>query len=70
VFFVLLDYGSTDGLLDYVKENHARDIDSGKLRVFTYPDAGKFKMAHAKNMADSQQTRLSILVIRSALLNI
>lgn len=49
--FVVLDYGSQDHLLAYLKAEHAADIKSGRLAVYSYPSAGAFKMAHAKNMA-------------------
>jgi hypothetical protein len=55
--FVILDYSSNDGLLDYLRANHTRDIESGKLAVWTYRTNGPFRMSHAKNMA----ARLGIL---------
>lgn len=48
--FILLDYSSTDDLVEYLKTNHQADIDSGRLVVYTYNGADKFHMAHAKNM--------------------
>jgi Sulfotransferase domain/N-terminal domain of galactosyltransferase len=48
--FILLDYGSPDDLLEYVKTNHADEIQSGRLAVYSY-EADRFRMAHAKNMA-------------------
>jgi hypothetical protein len=55
--FVLLDYGSTDDLLDWVGNNCMREIESGRLAVYSYPTNGPFEMSHAKNMA----ARLAIL---------
>lgn len=49
--FVLLDYNSGDHLLEYVKREHARQIESGRLVVYSYREPGPFRMAHAKNMA-------------------
>lgn len=50
VEFVVLDYGSEDGLGDWIKSNFQREIDSGRL-VYARTEAPYFKMAHAKNMA-------------------
>lgn len=55
--FVLLDYGSQDHLLPYLKGNHQDAIASGKLVVYSFIQPGPFHMAHAKNMAH----RLAIL---------
>ena len=49
--FVLLDYASQDHLVDYLKRRHYDSIAIGKLVVYSFPTAGKFHMAHAKNMA-------------------
>src|ERR1700761_5016647 len=49
--FVVLDYGSKDDLLEYLQDNHAQEIASGKLTVYSYPTNAPFHMAHAKNMA-------------------
>lgn len=49
--FVLLNYGSPDGLMDYLARAHRHDLDTGRLVVYTAPNAGPFRMAHAKNMA-------------------
>lgn len=49
--FVVLDYGSPDNLLTYLKRDHSDDIASGRLVVYSYQADGAFKMAHAKNMA-------------------
>jgi glycosyltransferase involved in cell wall biosynthesis len=51
VQFVLLDYNSTDGLQEYIKENFADEIADGTLKYVYYPEAEKFKRGHAKNMA-------------------
>jgi sulfotransferase family protein len=49
--FVVLDYGSPDHLSEYLMVRHFGDIDSGRLVVYSFPEAEQFKMAHAKNMA-------------------
>jgi len=49
--FILLDYGSPDDLLEYLKASHSRDIESGRLIVYSHVTDGPFRMAHAKNMA-------------------
>ena len=49
--FVILDYNSQDNLSDYLLQYYQKDIVSGKLAVYSFPTAGKFHMAHAKNMA-------------------
>jgi hypothetical protein len=49
--FVVVDYSSQDHLLDYLEENHAREIESGRLLVYSYPGVQKFHMTHAKNLA-------------------
>jgi glycosyltransferase involved in cell wall biosynthesis len=50
VEFVVLDYGSEDGLADWIKQNFQEEMQSGRLRYARY-EAPHFKMAHAKNMA-------------------
>ncbi len=50
VEFVVLDYGSEDGLADWIKQNFQAEMDSGRLRYARY-ETPYFKMAHAKNMA-------------------
>mgnify|MGYP003386232729 FL=1 len=50
VEFVVLDYGSEDGLGDWIKANFQHEIDSGRL-IYARTEAEHFKMAHAKNMA-------------------
>ncbi len=48
--FVILDYGSPDHLLDYLRTDRADDMNSGRLIVYSHK-ADSFCMAHAKNMA-------------------
>jgi hypothetical protein len=48
--FIVLDYGSQDDLLCWLRCEHARDIESGRVVVYSLPDAGPFQMAHAKNL--------------------
>jgi Sulfotransferase domain/N-terminal domain of galactosyltransferase len=49
--FVVLDYGDDGNLLEYLKTSHAKDIDSGRVVVYSYAYTGKFRIAHAKSMA-------------------
>ena len=52
--FIVLAYACTtefNELDQYMIENHWRDLDSGKVVYYRFPDPGLFKMAHAKNMA-------------------
>lgn len=50
-FFLVLDYASGDGLIPYLKANHAGDIASGRLIVYSFPTATTFHVSHAKNLA-------------------
>lgn len=49
--FVVLDYNTEDDLLEYLWSAHRDFLESGRLVVYHYFDAPKFRMAHAKNMA-------------------
>lgn len=49
--FVILNYGSQDDLLPFLLTSHAKDIESGRIALYTYDTAEPFKMAHAKNLA-------------------
>jgi len=49
--FVVLDYSSQDHLQEYLLNNHAKDIETGRLVVYSYPGAERFHVAHAKNLA-------------------
>lgn len=49
--FVLLNYSSTDDLMDYVEHNCREVLEDNLLRVYTFLTNGRFRMAHAKNMA-------------------
>ena len=50
--FIVLDYESRDGLLEYLGTTHISDIDDGRLVVYSYRNGGlPFHVAHAKNMA-------------------
>ena len=55
--FVVLDYNSRDGLLEYLRTEHGGAINEGQLVVYSYHTPQIFKMAHAKNMVH----RLGIL---------
>jgi hypothetical protein len=64
--FILLNYNSNDGLTEYVLENHAAELESGQLVLYTYTPPDKFHMAHAKNMAH----RLGIIEGADILVNL
>jgi Sulfotransferase domain/N-terminal domain of galactosyltransferase len=64
--FVVLNYNSQDHLLEYLKAAHRRDIESGRLIIYSFYDAPTFRMAHAKNMAH----RLGILEGGDILVNL
>lgn len=64
--FIVLDYNSYDGLVDYLKSSHGQEIESGRLVVYSYREPGPFKMAHAKNMAH----RLGMLEGAEVLVNL
>jgi hypothetical protein len=49
--FLVLNYSSNDGLLEYVTSTHREDLDSGRLVVYTFLTDLTFNVAHAKNMA-------------------
>jgi hypothetical protein len=49
--FVVLNYNSQDDLLQYLAAEHSAAIESGRLVVYSFFEAEKFCMAHAKNMA-------------------
>lgn len=51
--FVLLNYGSEDDLMDFVRDGAGvrEALDDNRLTVYTYPNVGPFQMAKAKNMA-------------------
>jgi glycosyltransferase involved in cell wall biosynthesis len=51
VEFVLLDYGSTDGLRDWVETELREWLDRGIVRYFRTVTPRVFHMAHAKNVA-------------------
>jgi hypothetical protein len=55
--FVILDYGSDDDLIPYLKTEQKTAIASGRLTVYSYQTSEPFHVAHAKNMA----ARLGIL---------
>jgi hypothetical protein len=49
--FVVLDYNSPDGLLQYMVDHHGKDILSGRMAYYRTDEPRSFHMAHAKNMA-------------------
>jgi hypothetical protein len=54
--FVVLGYGTTPELNDWIRDTFPDEIKSGRLKYVYYPDAEHFKMAHAKNMAHRMAT--------------
>lgn len=50
VEFVILDYGSEDGLGEWIHANYQPEIESGRIR-YARSEQPHFRMAHAKNMA-------------------
>jgi hypothetical protein len=48
--FILLDYNSQDGLVEYVEREHSEALSSGKLVVYSFLTPTTFHMTHAKNM--------------------
>lgn len=48
--FVILDYGSSDGLLEWVFDNYQQFIQGGYIKYFRY-EADYFDQSHARNMA-------------------
>ncbi|PSL43871.1 glycosyl transferase family 2 [Chitinophaga niastensis] len=48
--FLLLDYNSSDGLEEWVRENLEEHILSGKLTYYKYHDAPFFNASHSRNM--------------------
>jgi hypothetical protein len=51
VEFVLLDYNSSDGLEDWVKEEMTSYLDSGLLRYFRTNEPTYFHRSHSRNVA-------------------
>lgn len=49
--FVLLNYNSTDGMHDWVKENLAKEIATGKVVYYHTIEPVVFSHSHSKNMA-------------------
>ena len=48
--FVILDYGSDDGLAEWIERNFMKEIKSGRL-IYARTEAEDFQVSHAKNMA-------------------
>lgn len=51
VQIVLLDYNSSDGLEDWIRNTYKEDIKSGLLVFYRESKATRFNMMHAKNVA-------------------
>jgi hypothetical protein len=49
--FVVLSYGDKEGLDEYILDNHRRDLASGKLAYYQFPEGQGFSLSHAKNIA-------------------
>jgi hypothetical protein len=61
----LVNYNSPDHFDDFIRANHAADIESGRLSVYRFTEPGPFRMAHAKNLAH----RLAIMDGADVLVN-
>lgn len=51
VEFILIDFGSTDGLGEWIKENFAEELESGYLKYFYTDGMKEWNMCIAKNTA-------------------
>lgn len=60
VEIVLLDYSSSDGLVDWLLANCRTQLDSGLLKVFRFSGKEYFHHAHAKNLAHRQAQGLVV----------
>ena len=49
--FIVLDYGDTDGLAEYIRDFHKKDLAAGRLVYYSLENAGNFRLAHGKNVA-------------------
>lgn len=49
--FILLDYNSSDGLSEWVKENLSEHLKSGKLKLYRTDQPKAFNRSHSRNMA-------------------
>ena len=49
--FIVLDYGSQDDLLAWLKRDFTKAIEQGRIVVYSMNNGGPFQMAHAKNVA-------------------
>lgn len=49
--FTLLNFNSPDDLVPYLQSAHSRDIESGRLVVYSLLETGPFQMGRAKNLA-------------------
>ncbi|GAH24186.1 unnamed protein product, partial [marine sediment metagenome] len=49
--FLILDYNSTDGLEDWVRENLPEHIATGRVAFFRTSDPEFFDMSHSRNLA-------------------
>lgn len=51
VIFVILDYGSTDGLREWIEQNFCNHLESGKLEYYHFGHATFFHRTHSRNLA-------------------
>lgn len=49
--FVLVNYNTEDDMMRFLADECARDIESGRLVVYSYLEPTKYKFSHAKNLA-------------------
>jgi len=47
----VLDYGDREGLAEYIKTEHRRDLNSGHLVYYSLENADQFRLAHGKNIS-------------------
>jgi Sulfotransferase domain len=64
--FVLVNYNSPDHFDDFIRKKHSPDLESGRLSVYRFTEPGRFRMAHAKNLAH----RLAARAGATALVNV
>ncbi|GHT29266.1 hypothetical protein FACS189432_08310 [Bacteroidia bacterium] len=53
VEFILIDFGSADGLFDWIRKNHAQDIKDGYLKYYYTDSLPYWHVSIAKNTAHS-----------------
>jgi sulfotransferase family protein len=64
--FLILDYNSSDNLVNYLQSNYSKMIENERLVFYRFTEPIPFRMAHAKNLAH----RLGILEKGDILVNL